>query len=616
MKRLLIFLLLIAGTLCCFAQSDAEIFAKRAFKEGEYTDAVRWYQAAIAQTDSAVAKTSLEKGLAQAKKCDAALARARTYYSQAKYADAKQAYKDLLAINASDPNVKKMITQCDRKIANAAIAAADNELWAKVVESNDVSFYKQYLDRYPKGIHVAAANRYIAEDNLWNSVKHDGSETAYRQYLEKSQLLLHKDEAGVQLACLEDARIWRKVQTEDSETAYRNYMINAGIHAQHKPEASAKIALYDAQTEFYAEQYTESRKNFEKAKKYYTLDSQQDAMYREVCEITDFRSMSFYPTVEKGTAFLKSYPSSSHTMEVKNLLAKAYCNRHDFTTAAYYAQTSDMEKYIKEQKKQYKKDEKNRAHSRKMSEKSNESADKSRNQSGYAESGKHSKTGYAINIGCDFDIWSFTYSYTVPRVEFSIGNFYNLFNMTVGLQYRRLTGWNKDDSVPAVSDLGYDSNGHSVVPFGTDNQPHLVADQFGVPMTFRFNIGSSSASTKFFVAAGASLNYNFSAKYKRPLQRLSGEAHKYDKFRNPDAALVNRFNVSTYGKIGLCWKNIDVSVFVRYEAMPAFDRDAIDATIMYNDVAPINFYETYKPIRRQTDSKIAIGLALTWNIPL
>ena len=231
MKRLLIFLLLIAGTLCCFAQSDAEIFAKRAFKEGEYTDAVRWYQAAIAQTDSADAKTSLEKGLAQAKKCDAALARARIYYSQAKYADAKQAYKDLLAINASDPNVKKMIIQCDRKIANATIAAADNELWAKVVESNDVSFYKQYLDRYPKGIHVAAANRYIAEDNLWNSVKHDGSETAYRQYLEKSQLLLHKDEAGVQLACLEDARIWRKVQTEDSETAYRNYMINAGIHA-------------------------------------------------------------------------------------------------------------------------------------------------------------------------------------------------------------------------------------------------------------------------------------------------------------------------------------------------------------------------------------------------
>lgn len=615
MKKLFIFLLLIAGPLCCFAQSDAETFAKRAFKEGEYTDAVRWYQAAIAQTDSAVAKTSLEKGLAQAKKCDAALARAKTYYSQAKYADAKQAYKNLLAINASDPIAQKMIIQCDRKIANAAIAAADNELWAKVVESNDVSFYKQYLDRYPKGIHIAAANRYIAEDNLWNSVKQDGSEPAYRQYLEKSQLLLHKDEACVQLAYFEDARIWSKVQTEDSETAYRNYMANAGIHAQHKPEASAKIALYDAQTEFHAKQYMESRENFEKAKIYYTLDSQQDAMYRETCEITDFRSMSFYPTVEKGTAFLESYPSSSHIVEVKNLLAKAYCNRHEFTTASYYAQTPDMEKYIKEQKKQYKKDEKNRAHLGKMYEKY-ESADKSRNKSGHTESSKHSKTGYAINIGCDFDVWSFTYSYTVPRVEFSVGNFYNLFNMTVGLQYRRLTGWNKDDSVPDASDLGYDSNGHSVVPFGTDNQPHLVADQIGIPITFRFNIGSSSASTKFFIAAGASLNYNFSSKYKRPLQRLSGEAHTYDKFRNPDASLVNRFNVSTYGKIGLCWRNFDVSVFVRYEAMPAFDKNAVDTTIMYNDIAPINFYETYKPIRKQTDSKIAIGLALTWNIPL
>ena len=50
--------------------------------------------------------------------------------------------------------------------------------------------------------------------------------------------------------------------------------------------------------------------------------------------------------------------------------------------------------------------------------------------------------------------------------------------------------------------------------------------------------------------------------------------------------------------------------------MPAFDKNAVDTTIMYNDVAPINFYETYKPIRKQTDSKIAIGLALTWNISL
>ena len=592
MKRLLILLLvIIVNTFSGFAQSDAEKFAKRAFREGEYADAIQWYQAAIAQTDDAIIKLSLEKTLAQVKNCATVQKRAKICYEQAKYADAKQAYNNLLSINPSDPTAKKMIAQCDKQIANAAIAAADNKLWEEVVESKDVSLYKEYAARYPMGLHIESANQYIAEDDLWNATKCSHSEDAYRQYLEQSQLQLHKDEAGVQLAYFEDARIWKEVQQKDTETAYRTYITNAGEYARHKSEATAKIALYDAQTEFDAQQYDSARRNFEKAQKYYTLNTQQASLYYRVCEITDFQSMTSYPTLMKGQNFLKAYPSSPHIPEVKDLLAKVYCNEHDFASANDYAQTKDTERYIKEQKKQYLKNNKE-------------------------EKRRSTQTEYAINIGCDFDIWSCLYSYTIPRVEFSIGNFNNRVNLAMGLQYRRLTGWNKDDSTSITSDLGYDSNNHKVVPFQSGNLPHLVVDQIGLPVTFRCNIGAPSASTKAFIAAGASLNYNFSAKYKRPLKQLSGEDSTYDKFRNPDAALVNRFNVSTYGKIGICWENFDVSIFVRYEATPAFNKNAINTTIMYNDVAPINFYESYKPIRRQTDSKIAIGIAMTWNIPL
>ena len=289
-------------------------------------------------------------------------------------------------------------------------------------------------------------------------------------------------------------------------------------------------------------------------------------------------------------------------------MSRAYCNVHEYATARIYAQTKETEKYIKEHEKQYKKSSRNtKSYAYKETVYTPKIPSKSRVKS---------TTEYAINIGFDFDVWSYSYSYTIPRVEFSIGSFRNLVNLAIGLQYRRLTGWNKDDSVEITSDLGYDSDGHEMVPFYSDNLPHLIADQIGIPVTLRFNIGASSASTKAYVAAGASFNYNCAAKYKRSLKRLSGEEKTYDRFKNPDASLVNRFNVSTYGKVGLCWKDFDFSIFVRYDATPAFNRDAINTTIMYNDVAPINFYEAYKPIQKQVDSKIALGMSFTWNIPL
>lgn len=385
-------------------------------------------------------------------------------------------------------------------------------------------------------------------------------------------------------------------------------MSEAGELAQYKKQAQAKIALFDAMTFYAANNYEEARKNFESAKKYYSLNTDQKQAYRICCEESDYNSMRRAPTVNKGRYFLSYYSGSKYTASVKDLLSRAYCNVHEYATARIYAQTKETEKYIKEHEKQYKKANKNmKSYTYEKTSYTPPIPSKSR---------VRSTTEYAINIGFDFDVWSYSYSYTIPRVEFSIGSFQNLVNLTIGLQYRRLTGWNKDDSVEITSDLGYDSDGHEVVPFYSDNLPHLVADQIGVPVTLRFNIGASSATTKAYVAAGASFNYNCSAKYKRSLQRLSGEERTYDRFKNPDASLVNRFNVSTYGKVGLCWKDFDFSIFVRYEATPAFNRDAINTTIMYNDVAPINFYETYKPIQKQVDSKIALGMSFTWNIPL
>lgn len=603
------FLLLVITSICICNQVLAqESAARRAFAAGDYSSAVQLFQAAIATANDTALVESLTSSMNKARSCATLLQRANSTYKQGAYAEARANCMKLLAINPSDSNARSLSRLCDGQLAKAAERAADNKLWAEVESSNDISAYKNYLAKYPTGIHAGEARDFVAEEDLWAETKMKNTEAAYREYLGISKLLRYKKESEHKIAIYEDSHRWGIAQQNDTKSAYQNYLSEAGELAQHKKEAQAKIALFDAMTFYVASNYEEARKNFESAKKYYSLNTDQKQAYRICCEESDYNSMQRFPTVSKGRAFLSNYSGSKYTTQVKDLLSRAYCNVHEYATARIYAQTKEAEKYIKEHEKQYKKSSRNtKSYAYKETVYTPKIPSKSR---------VRSTTEYAINIGFDFDVWSYSYSYTIPRVEFSIGSFQNLVNLAIGLQYRRLTGWNKDDSVEITSDLGYDSDGHEVVPFYSDNLPHLIADQIGIPVTLRFNIGASSASTKAYVATGASLNYNCAAKYKRSLKRLSGEEKTYDRFKNPDASLVNRFNVSTYGKVGLCWKDFDFSIFVRYEATPAFNRDAINTTIMYNDVAPINFYETYKPIQKQVDSKIALGMSFTWNIPL
>ncbi len=603
------FLLLVITSICVCNQALAqESAARRAFAAGDYSSAVQLFQAAIATANDTALVESLTSSMNKARSCATLLQRANSAYKQGAYVEARANCMKLLAINPSDSNAWSLSRLCDGQLAKAAERAADNKLWAEVESSNDISAYKNYLAKYPTGIHAGEARDFVAEEDLWAETKMKNTEAAYREYLGISKLLRYKKESEHKIAIYEDSQRWNIAQRRDTKSAYQVYLSEASDLAQYKKQAQAKIALFDAMIFYAANNYEEARKNFESAKKYYSLNTDQKQAYRICCEVSDYNSMLRFPTVSKGRTFLSNYSGSKYTTQVKDLLSRAYCNVHEYATARIYAQTKETEKYIKEQEKQYKKSSRNtKSYAYKETVYTPKIPSKSR---------VRSTTEYAINIGFDFDVWSYSYSYTIPRVEFSIGSFQNLVNLAIGLQYRRLTGWNKDDSVEITSDLGYDSDGHEVVPFYSDNLPHLIADQIGIPVTLRFNIGASSASTKAYVAAGASLNYNCAAKYKRSLKRLSGEEKTYDRFKNPDASLVNRFNVSTYGKVGLCWKDFDFSIFVRYDATPAFNRDAINTTIMYNDVAPINFYEAYKPIQKQVDSKIALGMSFTWNILL
>lgn len=184
------FLLLVITSICVCNQVLAqESAAKRAFAAGDYGSAVQLYQAAIATANDAALVESLTSSMNKARNCATLLQRANSAYKQGAYVDARANCMKLLAINPSDSNARNLSRLCDGQLAKAAERAADNRLWTEVASSNDISAYKNYLTRFPSGIHAEEARNFVSEEDLWAETKMKDTEVAYREYLVTSKLL-------------------------------------------------------------------------------------------------------------------------------------------------------------------------------------------------------------------------------------------------------------------------------------------------------------------------------------------------------------------------------------------------------------------------------------------
>ena len=210
--------------------------------------------------------------------------------------------------------------------------------------------------------------------------------------------------------------------------------------------------------------------------------------------------------------------------------------------------------------------------------------------------------GLGLNFGMDMDFASDVYSLAIPRVEFSVGGYENVFNFAIGAQYRRYSGSNHSTDRFGIGDPS---------DFVGDLHPHLVTNQICFPATARFNIATRSSDFGYFVAAGASFNLALPSYYQRKVSYKDSQKINID-----GLTLANKFNVSAFAKAGVCGKYMDFGLFVRYDISPVYDKDAVASDVILNDSYDFNFYNNYEAIRNQVDKRLFFGFTMTMTVVL
>lgn len=165
MKKYLL-LLFLFGVLSGYSQSDSERFAKKAFDSGNYNDAVQLYQAAIALTANATAKSELNQALSKARTCASLVQKAQTYLNAGNYSNAKKYYQALLVQNPADLNVQRQIDRCNQLIKTTAIKITNKKkrdaAYQKAISTGYVHLFQEFVNAYSNDEITPIFRKYIA----------------------------------------------------------------------------------------------------------------------------------------------------------------------------------------------------------------------------------------------------------------------------------------------------------------------------------------------------------------------------------------------------------------------------------------------------------------------
>ena len=553
-RKIVSSLLLLFLSLSVYGQS-ARQQAQRLFASGQYGDAASlcYGAAATAQQSDKDYFYSLAK---KCENCENLRKQGSKQFSSGDYAGAAASYRKLLALNASDSVAKSRIDECER-----TVAAAEAEANA-----------------------LAAAK--AAEDEIWRKAVSAGTEEAYNEYLANSTLKSHVSEAKDRIAQIEEKR---------NAAQAINTQRRAALDAYNRGD------------------YNTARRNLLWLSQNDVLSSYEDAMLDKCNEEIMYKSFVESPNLTSGKSFLSRWPNSTHKSDVRNAMARQLANVGDFSQAESYASDRETKKYVAEQKK---------ASERRRPSQNSSYASSSTSTSDYKHStiSSESRTyvsaarpsstrrrsapsiGLGLNFGMDMDFASDVYTLAIPRVEFAVGGYENIFNFAIGAQYRRYSGNNQSkDSFDIGTDLDFAGEWH----------PHLVTNQICFPATARFNIATRTRDFGYFVAVGASFNLALSSYYQREILD-----DKSQKINIDGLTLANKSNVSAFAKTGVCWKYLDFGLFVRYDITPVYDRAAVASDVILNDSYNFNFYNNYEAIRNQVDKRLFFGFTMTMTVVL
>lgn len=580
MKKLFLLAIALMGVLAANAQTDMERFARQAFTQGNYSDAVELYNAAISLTGDGKSKASLNVALQQAKKCLLILAEAQKLYDSGKYDDALKQYRMLLTINPSDSTASARAEKCNYKIRAEAVRNRDNLHWSKAKKENTADAFRDYIKHNPKGLHVKEAEIYIAEDELWITSVSEGTQMAYENYLTTTTLGFHKEEAEQKIRVFKDNAAWSNALREDGRNGYDEYLQEFGTRAMHYGKAVSKVALFDARSAYRNKDYSRARDKFEIAKKYYDLSAAESGMYIHCCEEDDYRSMKRFPELGKGYAFLDNYPSSVYRKEVRNMIALQECEAGNFSEALLYAEDAETRNIVRQKEKERKKKERDDWRMRESALKATRRA--SMDWSGVFQGGIGGEIAWGKNI-----------CYPSIPVEFRIGRCNQLFNIFIGEHFT----W------------GYGSNRN-----GTEYEPVLISTQYSTSLQFRFNVWDISMGNDahMFIAAGG--NFNVNTNPRTDEFAISANEKRKEKL---EENVLHRTNWSGRFSIGVGGAIADISIYAMYDITPMYNVENVNNGVltyeMDRKIVEQRLSE-YGNIQNQIHNRFRVGVSLKFYI--
>lgn len=246
---------------------------------------------------------------------------------------------------------------------------AEINLWENASDTNTLEAYKNYLATSKYRIYEDEANESIneilriMEREAWNSVLNQNTIEAYQDFISNNPNTPYRDEALKQISILESINKWQSIKNSNDISVFQQFIAEYP-NSEFNDAANVRINILQARNYY-------NKGNLEEA---YSLLSKLDSddlspsdleILAKGKEYNIYSSLSANSSVSTLENFLKAYPYSEYTNNVKNYIAlnKAqnfsdYASESSYQSALNYATDAhtrtQVQSYIDENKRRQK----------------------------------------------------------------------------------------------------------------------------------------------------------------------------------------------------------------------------------------------------------------------
>lgn len=234
----ILFFLLFGGIPFCMNAQTLED-ARLCFRNGEYDDAIVFYDGLLAMYDEGGPMADyIKEERSKASQCQRLISQASSLIKSQYYTKAIENYEGVLKLNPSDPTARGKIEECKRLRSEYLAMKEQEEAWKNCTTLAD---YQAFIKKYPNSKHRAEADSLIPrleredDERRWSDACRKNTIFAYEDYLSMTHLSGHRDEAHARLTPLYMNRaneMFRKGNYEQAEQDYSKVIDQGGMTSE------------------------------------------------------------------------------------------------------------------------------------------------------------------------------------------------------------------------------------------------------------------------------------------------------------------------------------------------------------------------------------------------